>query len=84
MAFISRRSDSWGAEVRRKEGGPIVFSKSQTFPTKALARRFAQPLKEKVRKDGPAAIAGAHITVGESKQPPGIPAETQTTGIINP
>jgi hypothetical protein len=49
-----------------------------------LARSRAQRLKEKVRKDGPAAIAGARITVGKSRQPPGIPAETQTTGILNP
>lgn len=53
MASIQQRGDVFFAQVRIKKAGVIVFSESKSFPTKAMAKSWAERLEEKIRKEGP-------------------------------
>lgn len=65
MASIQQRGDVFFAQVRLKKGGTVVFSESKTFPTEAMARSWAERLEEKIKKDGPTAVAQRGMTVGK-------------------
>ncbi len=65
MASVTPRGEGFFAQVRKKQGGTVVFSESKTFPTEALAWSWANRLEEKLKKDGIAATAQRSTTVGE-------------------
>lgn len=49
MPTITRRGDSFFAQVRIKKGKTIVFSESKTFPTKETAKSWATKLEALVK-----------------------------------
>lgn len=65
MASVTRRGDSFLAQVRLKRSGVIVFSESRTFPTEALARSWAERLEKEARLRGPGRAATRGLTVGD-------------------
>lgn len=65
MASVTRRGDSFLAQVRLKRDGVLVFSESRTFPSEALARSWASRLEKEARDRGPGRTAARAVTVGE-------------------
>lgn len=64
MASYSQRGDQILAQVRKKQGGVVVFSESKLFPSKGEAETWAEALEKKLRKEGVAATSVRDITLG--------------------
>ena len=84
MASIQQRGDQWFAQVRLKKGGTVVFSESKTFPTEAMARSWAERLEEKIKTQGPAAVAQTCRSPSAcSAISPFVPMSTNTEGLAS-
>jgi integrase len=65
MASITRRGNSFLAQVRKKQNGVIVFSESKVFDTRPLAESWATKLEKELAAKGIAGLESARLTVGD-------------------
>jgi integrase len=64
MPSYSPRGDQVLAQVRKKEGGVVVFSESKLFPTQGQAETWAEALERSLKKNGVAATSVRSKTLG--------------------
>lgn len=65
MASYSIRGDQVLAQVRRKQGGVVVFSESRLFPNRGQAETWGNALEARLDAEGIAGVVTGDIMVGE-------------------
>lgn len=65
MPTITEKPTGFLAQVRIMRNGVSVFSKSKTFPTRALAKSWGERLEDEVRARGPGSVLAAQISVSD-------------------